>query len=119
MRVADTISTEQIFSLSSNELLIRLETSATGLTATEAASRLEIYGPNEIAKREQVSIIIEFLSHFKSPMSIILIICAIVSGAIKELTDAIIILSIVLVSVILDFTQEHRAEKAAEACGKG
>ena len=118
LRVADTISTEQIFSLSSNELLVRLETSATGLTATEAASRLEIYGPNEIAKREQVSIIIEFLSHFKSPMSIILIICAIVSGAIKELTDAIIILSIVLVSVILDFTQEHRAEKAAEALRK-
>ena len=112
---ASLISTEEILPLPSDELLSRLGTSATGLTTEEAERRLETYGSNEIAKKERGSILIEFLSHFKSPLVIILIIAAIVSGVLGELVDAIIILSIVLVSVILDFTQEYRAERAAEA----
>ena len=118
MSGADRISTEEILSLSPNELLARLDTSASGLTAKEAASRLETYGSNEVVKREQASIIIEFVLHFKSPMSIILIIAAIVAGALGEVTDTIIILVVVLLSVILDFTQEYRAGKAAEALRK-
>ena len=112
---ASLINAEEIISLPSGEVLSRLGTSATGLTTEEAERRLEAYGSNEIAKKERGSILIEFLSHFKSPLVIILIIAAIVSGVLGELVNAIIILSIVLVSVILDFTQEYRAERAAEA----
>ena len=111
---ADLISTKEILPLPSDELLSRLGTLATGLTTEEAERRLETYGSNEIAKKERGSILIEFLSHFKSPLVIILIIAAIVSGVLGELVNAIIILSIVLVSVILDFTQEYRAGRAAE-----
>ena len=77
--------------------------------------RLDTYGANEIAKKEKRSVIIEFASRFKSPMVIILIIAAIASAFLGESVNAIIIISIVLVSVILDFTQEFRAERAAEA----
>ena len=115
---ADPISTDEYLSLPSNELLSRLGTSLDGLTGEEAERRLEIYGSNEVAKKKQTSIILEFLSHFKSPLVIILIIAAIVSAVLKEAVNASIIFSIVLISVILDFTQEHRAEKAAEALKK-
>ncbi|HXZ95114.1 MAG TPA: magnesium-translocating P-type ATPase [Dehalococcoidia bacterium] len=110
----DLISAEEIISLPCSEVLDRLGTSATGLTIEEVERRLETYGSNEVVKKERGSILIEFLSHFKSPLVIILIIAAIVSGVLGQRPNAIIILSIVLVSVILDFTQEYRAERAAE-----
>jgi len=112
------VNTEEVLSLPADELLRRFDTSTAGLSTEEVAKRLETYGSNEIAKREHASIVIEFLSHFRSPLVIILIIAAIVAGALGEITDAIIILSIVMVSVILDFTQEYRAGRAAEALRK-
>jgi len=114
-RGADLISTEEILSLPSGELLNRLGTSVAGLTSEDAEKRLDAYGSNEIAKKKRGLILIEFLPHFKNPLVIILIIAAIVSGVLGELVNATIILSIVLMSVILDFAQEYRAEKAAEA----
>lgn len=111
---ADLISTEEIVSLPFNEVLSRLDTSSTGLTAEEAERRLETYGSNQVARKKKRSVFIEFLSHFRSPLVIILVIAAIVSGALGELVNAMIILSIVFLSVILDFTQEYRAERAAE-----
>ena len=76
--------------------------------------RLEIHGHNEIAIRSRASAFIKFLSHFKSPVTIILLAAAILSGVLGDRTNMLIILSIVMVSVILDFTQEYRAERAAE-----
>ena len=104
--------------LSPDEVLGRLGTSVTGLTTAEAERRLEIYGTNEVARKGKRSAPLEFLSHFTSPVTILLIIAAIISGVVGDPVDAIIILSIVLVSVILDFTQEYRAGRAAEALQK-
>ena len=115
---AELVDTQEILSLSSDQVLNRLSTSANGLTAEEAQKRLDIYGYNDVVKRKKKSLVLEFLSHFKSPITIILIIAAIISGFVGDPLDAGIILLIVLVSVILDFTQEFRAEKAAEALRK-
>jgi Mg2+-importing ATPase len=112
------ISSREILSLAAGEILSRFGTSAAGLTTEEAETRLKTYGPNEVAKEKRGSILIRFLAHFKSPLTIILIIAALVSGILGEPVDAIIILSIVLMSVILDFTQEYRAERAADELRK-
>jgi len=115
LRGADMISAQDIISLPGVEVLNRLGASTTGLTPEEVEKRLETYGSNDIAKKKRRSILIEFFSHFKSPLVIILIIAAVVSGVLGQLINAIVILSIVLVSVILDFVQEYRANTAAEA----
>ncbi len=112
------IDTSEVISLSSDELLNRLGSSTSGLSPEEAQKRLEIYGSNEVIKSKKRSAPLEFLAHFKSPITIILVIAAIVSGFVGDPLDAGIILLIVLVSVTLDFTQEYRAEKAAEALRK-
>ncbi len=117
-KTADLIQMQDALSLSSDEVLHRLGTSASGLTAEEAEKRLATYGSNEVVKRGKRSAPIEFIAHFKSPVTIILIVAAIISGFVGDPVDAGIILFIVLVSVTLDFTQEFRAERAAEALRK-
>jgi Mg2+-importing ATPase len=107
-------STEDSLSLSVDELLGRLGTSLNGLSSEEAEKRLKIYGYNELAKRKKRAAIIEFLSHFRSPLVIILLMAGLISGFLGEIVNVIIIFSIVLVSVLLDFYQESKAERAAE-----
>ena len=114
----EAVNAGEIMTLSTDEFLAKMETSATGLSSEEAAKRLETYGTNEVARGKKRSGVIEFLMHFRSPVTLILIISAIASGFLGDPRDAGIIIIIVLVSVILDFTQEYRAGKAAEALAK-
>jgi len=108
----------EMLTLSTDEFLTKIETSTTGLSSEEAAKRLETYGTNEVARGKKRSGIVEFLLHFRSPVTLILIISAIISGFAGDWRDAGIIIIIVLVSAVLDFTQEYRAGKAAEALAK-
>ena len=117
-KTAEQMNTQEILSLSTDDFLKHLGTSPNGLTSEEAHKRLGIYGTNEVARRAKRSAPLEFISHFKSPVTIILIVAAIVSGFLGDPLDAGIIILIVLVSVTLDFTQEYRAGKAAEALRK-
>ncbi len=116
---SNLINTEEMLTLPAEDIVSRLGTSITaGLSPEEVTERQEQYGSNEVAKSGKRPVIIGFLSHFWSPVTIILIIAAIVSGVLGNPINTAIILSIVMVSVILDFTQEYRAGKAAEALRK-
>jgi Mg2+-importing ATPase len=115
---AELIKIQDALSLSADEFISRLGTSANGLTVEETERRLEVYGTNEIVSKRKRHVFLEFLSHFRSPVTIILMIAAIVSGFLGQPLNAVIIVSIVLVSVSLDFTQEYRAGRAAEALTK-
>ena len=100
---------EELLSLPIDELIIRLNTSLSGLSSDEAEKRLRIFGYNELAKRRKRAAIVEFLSHFRSPLVIILLIAGLISGFFGEIINALIIFSIVTVSVLLDFYQESKA----------
>ncbi len=112
--VQPTLSSDEILGLPTEELLARLNTSTAGLSSQEAEKRIEVYGRNELARVHKHSAIREFLLHFKSPLIIILLIAALISGILGEIAHVVIIFVIVLVSVILDFYQESKAEKAAQ-----
>ncbi len=109
-----TIEESELVSLPGAEILQRLGSSTAGLTTDEAEARLDTYGPNDISRTARTPVVLRFLSHLRSPVTIILIVAAILSGILSDITDAVIILAIVLVSVTLDFAQEYRAERAAE-----
>ncbi len=109
------LSAEELLSLPIEDLLTRLESSQSGLTSEEAANRVEVYGPNELAKGERHSAIVQFLMNFKSPLVIILMVAGLISGILGEWPNTIIIYTIVFLSVFLDFYQESKAGKAAEA----
>jgi Mg2+-importing ATPase len=108
------LRTEELLSLSIEEILRRLDTSQIGLSSQEAIRRLDIYGRNELAHVHEHSAIREFLMHFKSPLVIILLIAAMISGILGEIAHVVIIFVIVLFSVVLDFFQETKAEKASQ-----
>jgi P-type Mg2+ transporter len=108
------LSAEELLSLPADALFSRLETTSSGLSSEEVATRLEVCGPNELAKGKKHNAILEFLMNFKSPLVIILMVAGLISGVFGEWANTIIIYSIVFLSVILDFYQESKAEKAAE-----
>jgi Mg2+-importing ATPase len=96
------------------EFLTRLNTSMSGLSSQEVQKRLEIYGHNELAKKKKRTAVVKFLTHFRSPLIIILLLAGFISGFLGEIRETLIISTIVLISVVLDFYQESKAEKAAE-----
>ena len=108
------LSPEEVLSLPVEELIARLDTSTSGLSHEDADRRLVTYGPNEFARRKKRAAIIEFLLLFRSPLILILLFAAIISGIIGETPHVGIILSIIFISVFLDFYQQRKASQAAE-----
>ena len=86
-----------------------------GLSSQQVEERQKTFGPNELKKEKGTSVVKLFLSQFTDVLMIILIIATLLSLAVGEATDAIIILAIIIASAALGFTQEYRSEKAVEA----
>lgn len=94
-----------------------------GLLDFEVEDRHRRDGYNEFAKAEHTSIWMKFISQFKSFMIIVLLIAAVISGVTgylngEGITDALIILVILVVNAIIGVFQEDKAEKSLEALEK-
>lgn len=100
--------------LDATKVLLELDTNLKGLSDKEAKSRWLKFGPNTIIDKKERSLIFEFISHFKSPLVIILLVVTVVSAYFGETTNAIIIGIMVILSVALDFFEEHHAGQAAK-----
>jgi P-type Mg2+ transporter len=85
----------------------------TGLTAAEADHQLLVFGYNLFGDSLEPALWLQFLSRFKNPLIILLIVASAVSAFTGEVINFFIISVIVLLSVTLDFFQEHRANQAA------
>ncbi len=96
-------------------VLKSLGTSAGGITEQEAAARLNTYGLNEIIEERKISRLKMLISQFTGFLIIILIAAAVVSALLGETADSIIILLIVILSGMLGFIQDYRAQKAIDA----
>ncbi|MDI7247552.1 MAG: cation-translocating P-type ATPase [Bacillota bacterium] len=91
---------------------------ARGLSSEDAKARLERFGPNELREKPGPSILEMFIAQFKEPLVLVLIVAAVISAALREVTEGIVIMAIVLVNAVLGVTQESRAEKALAALKK-
>jgi len=81
---------------------------------SEAERRLLEFGPNQLQKTLQRTLLLQFLSHFRNPLVVVLLAASLLSAATGDVSGALIIAAIVALSVTLDFIQSHRAGLAAE-----
>ena len=102
------------WSLSSADILNSLESAKEGLTGSEASRRLSLYGANLLNPPKRSDVLTLLISQFKSPIILILLFATGLSFFLHDPIDAIIILSIVLVSGLLGFWQERGASNAIE-----
>src|SRR5690554_6258266 len=101
---------------SSEDTLLSLNVqSNNGLTQEEATKRLEDNGPNTLVEKQRKTILQMFLSQLKDTMIYILFAAAAISAILHEVTDAIIILIVVLINAVIGVVQESKAEAALEA----
>jgi len=96
------------------DVLARLASDPDGLSAGEAARRLHAFGPNAIRSHDVRALAI-LGRQLKNPLLILLAAATLIALAVGEHTDAIIILTIVALSVGLGFFNEYRSERVVEA----
>ncbi len=106
------------WSMPSSDILDQLESSEKGLSSNQARERLTRVGVNEIGKKKVRAGIFIFLSQFKNPLVLVLLVASVVAALVGEMTNGIIILIIVSINGTLGFFQEYRSEKAVERLGK-
>ena len=101
--------------LDAKKVLKELKTSLNGLSTKEAKNRLNKYGPNELPKENKKNVFEIFLSSFKDPIILILLISALLSFVIGEIIDGFAIIFIIIVDALVSTIQEYKAEKNSEA----
>ena len=89
-----------------------------GLTASDAARRLAVDGPNELVESGVRSAWTIAWEQLTATMVVLLIVAAAVSVAVGDYKDAVAILAIVVLNAVLGFYQEFQAEKAIAALKK-
>ena len=97
-----------------SDALRQLESSEAGLSSVEASRRLAVYGPN-VLRSHGVSALSVLLRQLRSFLLGLLLLAAVVSAVVGDVTEALIIGFIMAMSVGLSFMNEYRSEKAVEA----
>jgi Mg2+-importing ATPase len=102
------------WSISGTEILQHLGTTKEGLSGDEARQRLARYGSNLLKPQERSDVLTLLLAQFKSPLILIFLFATGLSFFLHDPVNALIILTIVLVSGLLGYWQEHSAANEVE-----
>jgi magnesium-transporting ATPase (P-type) len=97
------------------DVIAALETSPAGLTADEAARRLQTYGRNRLAAAVKRGPLKRFLAQFNNLLIYVLLAAAALAALIGHAIDALVILAVVAVNTAIGFVQEGKAEDALAA----
>jgi Mg2+-importing ATPase len=85
-----------------------------GLTSAEATERLAQVGPNEPVSTRRQAGLVQLGLFLANPLVIILLISSLITALLGDILDASIIATLVLLSVVLNFTQAYRSQQAAD-----
>jgi P-type Ca2+ transporter type 2C len=111
--------------LSIAETFRQLDTRPEGLTTPESIDRLARFGRNEITRHKPVSPFRLLLKQFANYFILVLLFAAVLAYAVSFLPGesgrrltAYFILGIIILSIVLSFFEEYRAQKDLEALDK-
>ena len=100
------------------ENLVPLQSGSTGLTQPEAKRRLAQHGANEPSPPKHTGPLVQLLLLLLNPLAITLLLASAISAALGEVINASIIVTMVLLSVALNFIQTYRSQKAVDSIRK-
>ena len=89
-----------------------------GLSQVEAKQRLAQFGPNEPSTARRTAPLLQLLTLLANPLAIILLLASAIAAALGEIINASIIVTMVLLSVALNFIQTYRSQKAVDSIRK-
>jgi len=99
------------------EVLQRLNTTANGLTEEEAAERLEVFGPNQVAEEKHQGWLQRLYLAVRNPLVILLSVLAIITfataGSTSDVAGGVLMVLMVVLGISLRFIQETKADNAA------
>jgi Mg2+-importing ATPase len=85
-----------------------------GLNGVESARRLAEYGPNEAAPIRRLSPLIQLVQLFANPLVIVLLAASAIAGFLGQHVDTLIIVTMVILGVAINFWQSYRSQMAAD-----
>ena len=100
------------------EIYEKLKTSNKGLSDSEAKTRLEKNGLNELVKEKQESIFKIIFRQLNDAMIIILFIASLISFVLDQTAEGIVILVIIVINTVISVVEEKKANTALEALKK-
>jgi magnesium-transporting ATPase (P-type) len=115
---AEPVTVSDAATLPLSDLLRNLHSSETGLSTSDATDILKRFGANRIDTAKRKAFLLGFIERFTNPLVLILLFAAAVSAFTGDVPSFLIIAFIVLMSVILDVTQEYQAQRAADSLRK-
>lgn len=89
-----------------------------GLSGNEAGKRLQSYGRNELTEEKRKTKAEQLLEQLNDPLICVLLIAAAISFLLHEISDAAIIITVVIVNSVIGVIQEGKAQKALDALKK-
>ncbi len=97
------------------EILAVLDSSASGLTAADAAARLARHGPNSLPDEAPRPALLRFLGQFNNALIWFMLAGATAAALLSHYIDAGVIMAVVIVNAVVGFLQEGKAENALNA----
>ena len=106
------LTVDRPYALEIDEVRDALETGREGLTAEDAAARLDTVGPNLLPEAKRTPAWLRFLSHFNDTLIYILLGAAVIKAVMGDWLDFWVIMAVAVINAVIGYVQEGRAEKA-------
>ncbi|WP_264626505.1 cation-transporting P-type ATPase [Candidatus Symbiopectobacterium sp. NZEC135] len=97
------------------QVLARLETSATGLDSQDAVKRLQTYGENTLPQKQGKPAWLRFLAHFNDVLIYVLLAAALLKAVMGHWVDMSVILGVAVINALIGHIQESNAEKSLKS----
>ncbi|WPU66571.1 cation-translocating P-type ATPase [Peredibacter starrii] len=89
-----------------------------GLSSEVANQRLKEFGSNELPEPKHRSLFAVFIKQFQSPLIYLLLIAASIAFFLNKISDAAVILTVVMLNSLIGSLQESKAERSLESLRK-
>ena len=104
----------EVSRMAADDTFDEFKTSIQGLVTAEAEERLAEYGPNTVAREVHHGFFYELFTRLANPLNILLIVLTVISVVTHDIDGAVIIGTMVVLSVVMSWVQESRSNNAAE-----